>query len=82
MGDENIILFVFTSHSFYGNFFVVVCKFNEMYSEIWGREKGGLSVGDLPLIHRLSGLSRTKTLQCGRNGSSQEGKVISDGWLL
>ena len=28
---------VFTSHSFYGEFIVVVCIFNEIYSEIWGR---------------------------------------------
>ena len=45
-------------------------------------EQGGLSMGDLPLIHRMFGLSRTKTLQCGRNGSSQEGKVFSGGWSL
>ena len=31
--------YVFTCPSFYGEFIVVVCKFNEMYGEIWGRRE-------------------------------------------
>lgn len=82
VGDEDIIFVMFPSG---GNSKYSLMQYvNSINCTLTSREgmNGGLSVGVLPLMHKMSGLRQVMHLQRGRKqvqGSSHEGNALS-GW--